>query len=492
MLHAKGPGGGVNPLPGLRARPLPEGEVIYARISPLPLGEVAVSAAGEGLDARVSYLLNVAYLTLLAFASPWLIWAAVRHGKYRAGWGAKLLGAVPHRQGAKRCIWFHAVSVGEVQMLHTLLDRMAGGWSNWDCVVSTTTKAGYELAKEKYPNYQVFYCPLDFSWAVRTALRRTRPDLLVLVELELWPNLVAEAARRGVRVAVVNGRLSEKSFRGYCRIRGLIAPTLRHLSLIAAQDSDYADRFRRLGADPSVIHVSGSLKFDGARTDRGNPATQRLADLGGFAADDVVFLAGSTQFPEEQLAVETFQQLLPQYPQLRLVLVPRHPQRFQEVAEFLRQTALPWLRRSELVSPTGEFRRDPDARILLVDTIGELAAWWGTAHVAFVGGSMGSRGGQNMLEPAAYGAAVSFGPNTQNFRGIVELLLQHEAAVMVDSGTELTDFVGRCLDQQDWRRQLGDRARRLVLSQAGAADRTLEQLAKVAGTRDSTTARRTG
>jgi len=457
------------------------------------------------------YLLNVLYLALLVAAFPWLAWQAIRKGKYREGFAAKFLGRVPSRSSDRRCVWFHAVSVGEVNLLAPLLAALAQRRPEWDCVVSTTTMTGMALAKKKYPDRMVFYCPLDFSWAVRAAMRRIRPDLLALAETELWPNLVRAARETGARVAVVNGRLSDHSFRGYSRIRRPVAWLLGQLDLIAAQDETYAERFRRLGARPDAIAVTGSIKYDGAQTDRHNPATERLRHLAGFAADDTVFLAGSTQEPEEQAALATFCDLKDAWPQLRLVLVPRHPDRFDAVARLLDESGLPWQRRSTLAEEGGRVQgsevggrrsevadqdlertasRTPwlagspprpsaagsSPRILLVDTVGELGAWWGTAHIAFVGGSFGNRGGQNMIEPAAYGAAVCFGPNTWNFRDIVATMLEHEAAVVVRTPDELTEFVRRCLSEANFAAALADRARILVAGQLGATERTSDRL----------------
>jgi 3-deoxy-D-manno-octulosonic-acid transferase len=421
----------------------------------------------------MSYLLNALYLLLLLAYSPWLLYAAIRKGKYREGFAEKFLGRVPPRDGQAPCIWFHAVSVGEVNVLGPLLLRLEQEHPAWECVISTTTKTGYDLAKRKYAPRGVFYCPLDFSWAVRKALQRVRPDLLALVELELWPNLIRAAHRQGAKVAVINGRLSERSARGYQKVRRLIASLLRTVDLIAVQNAEYAQRFLQLGARPETLQISGSIKFDGAETDRENSKTLRLAALGGIAAADTVFLAGSTQHPEEQLAIETYQQLAPEYPQLRLILVPRHPDRFQEVAALLERSQVRWQRRSQL----GASGATPEPRVLLVDTVGELGAWWGTARIAYVGGSMGKRGGQNMIEPAAYGAAVAFGPNTSNFRDVVALLLGREAAVVVQTGVELTAFVRRCLHEPAFAEELGRRARALVAEQAGAAGRTSQLLA---------------
>jgi len=427
----------------------------------------------------VPYLLNLLYILVLFLAFPWLLWQSFRKGKYREGFAAKFLGRVPRREGNRRCVWLHAVSVGEVNLLAPLLASLARHRPHWECVVSTTTMTGMALAKKKYPGQKVFYCPLDFSWAVRTAMRRIRPDLLVLAETELWPNLIRAARETGARVALVNGRLSDGSFRRYRRLRPLVAWILRHIDLLAVQDETYAERFRRLGARPETMVVTGSMKFDGAQTDRNNPPTERLRRLAGFAADDVVFLAGSTQDPEEEAAIATFAALKDAWPNLRLVIVPRHPDRFEKVARLLDQSGLPWQRRTALKEEEAIFEAqasEPRKRILLVDTVGELGAWWGTAHIAFVGGSLGNRGGQNMIEPAAYGAAVCFGPNTWNFRDIVAAMLDHQAAVVVHDPEELTQFVRRCLEEPAFAAGLAERARTLVASQLGATERTVERL----------------
>ena len=410
------------------------------------------------------YLLNLVYLALLAVAMPWLVWRAIRQGKYREGFAAKLFGRVPRRESDRTCVWLHAVSVGEVNLLGTLIGQIRGSRPDWECVVSTTTVTGMALTRKRYADLSVFYCPLDFSWAVRAALGRVRPDLLVLVELELWPNLVRAARERGARVAVINGRLSEHSFRGYRRIRPLVARVLKTIDLLAVQDETYAQRFRQLGARPETVHVTGSMKYDGAQTDRRNPATERLRRLAGFAEGEPVFLAGSTQEPEEA----------------------RGAGRGSRCEASGRRCGWCWCRGTgsgSRPSPgcwttrqwpgSGDRRWKPRAlvrrpRVLLVDVIGELGAWWGTARVAFVGGSLGSRGGQNMIEPAAYGAAVCFGPNTQNFRDIVAAMLVHDAAAVVRDGDELTAFVRRCLADPAYADALGRRAAELVRRQLGA------------------------
>jgi 3-deoxy-D-manno-octulosonic-acid transferase len=428
----------------------------------------------SGKESRVPYLLNCVYLLLLIAAAPYLLYQAIRKHKYREGFAAKLLGCVPPRSGSKKCLWLHAVSVGEVNLLAPLLKEIARCHPDWECVVSTTTMTGMALAKKKYPQCCPFYCPLDFSWAVRTALRHIRPDVLVLAELELWPNLVRAARAQGAKVAIINGRLSEHSFAGYRHIRALVARVLRQVDLLAVQDETYAERFRGLGARRETVVVTGSMKYDGAQTNRDNPQTQRLRNLAGIGPEQVVFLAGSTQEPEEAAVLDVYRQLASHWPQLRMILVPRHPERFATVARLLDESGLPWQRRTQL-----DAGAVAAARILLVDVVGELGAWWGTAQIAFVGGSLGNRGGQNMIEPAGYGAAVSFGPNTRNFRDIVAAMLARDAAVVVADTAELTQFVRRCLEQPEWAAQLGGRARQLVFEQLGATQRTLDRLAEL-------------
>ncbi|MCE9526379.1 MAG: 3-deoxy-D-manno-octulosonic acid transferase [Planctomycetales bacterium] len=427
----------------------------------------------------MGYLLNLVYLAAILVASPYLLYSAIRHGKYREGWREKFLGSVPSRTGKNKCIWLHAVSVGEVNLLAPLIARWESLYPDWECVISTTTLAGFALARRRYAPRTVFYCPLDFTWSVRRAIRHIRPDLLVLAELELWPNFVSAAKQSGAKIAIINGRLGDKSLQGYQRIRFITDKIMEQIDLVAAQNEEYAQRFRRLGASPAAVSVTGSIKFDGALTDRRNPATKRLSSLASIKESDQVFLAGSTQEPEEALAVSVFSKLVIKHPSLRLILVPRHAERFEDVARMLEKSGLPWQRRSALENEGA----NPQARVMLVDVIGELGAWWGTASIAFVGGSLGKRGGQNMIEPAAYGAAVSFGPNTWNFRDVVSMLLARDAAVVVKNEEEMKVFVQRCLEDSDYANALGGRARKLVLEQLGATERTVELLSALVDAR---------
>ncbi|MBE6427614.1 MAG: 3-deoxy-D-manno-octulosonic acid transferase [Planctomycetaceae bacterium] len=419
---------------------------------------------------------NFCYLLLLLIFSPFLLYTALVKGKYREGFKEKMLGNSPIKAKtdlhSSRRIWIHAVSVGEVNLAAAILKEWEKRHPNLEFVISTTSKTGMELAQKKFTGKTIFYAPLDFSWAVRRALKRIQPDVLVLVELELWPNLLLSAQKMNIPVWVMNGRLGEKSFQNYSRIRPLMRRITHTLTFVTAQDESSAERFRALGAVEERVMNVGSIKYDGAQCDRENPKTKELAALWSIKPEDKIFLAGSTQDPEEEMALEVFQKLKPDHPELRLILVPRHPERFSEVAKMLEKKGQDFLRRSQINENTSE--KEKRKPILLVDTIGELGGWWGTSSIGFVGGSMGKRGGQNMLEPAAFGTAVSFGPNTWNFRDIVSALLSHKAAVVVRNGNELRDFVQKCLEEPDFADTLGKNARDLVAKQQGALQRTLD------------------
>lgn len=432
----------------------------------------------------LAWFLNLIYVAVLCVASPLIAFRMLARGKYRAGWGQKLLGRVPRRAAAGNCVWFHAVSVGEVLQLEPLLEALAERDPSLEIAISTTTATGFDVASQRYPGRRIFYFPLDFSWAVNAALARIRPTAIALVELELWPNFILAAAGRNVPLILVNGRVGERSFRGYRRIGPLIRKIVRAFDILAVQSDDYARRLIALGAEPDRVHVTGSIKFDRAATDRANARTAELRRAFGLKSDETVFIAGSTQELEERYAIETYLKLRPGYPGLRLILVPRHKERFDAVARLVEsEFGLPLLRRDQakqsLESGARPGRAGEREQVLLLDTLGELSACWGLAQIAFVGGSLTCRGGQNMIEPAGFGAAVLFGPNTWNFKDVVELLLSHEAAIVVRTAAELTLRVEELLSDSARRVELGHRARDLVAAQRGATARTVALIGRL-------------
>jgi 3-deoxy-D-manno-octulosonic-acid transferase len=422
-------------------------------------------------------LLNLIYATLLAALSPLVLVRSITTGKYREGWGEKFLGRAPHRIGDGPCVWFHAVSVGEVLLLKPILQELTRRRPGWEAVISTSTRTGLSMARRSYPDLVTFYAPLDFSWSARRAVSRIRPTVLALVELELWPNLVQAAKESGAMVAIVNGRLSQRSHKGYRKLRGPLGPTLRRIDTVAAQNTEYADRFIDLGVPRNRVKVTGSVKFDGLESDRSNYKTIALRKALGLSPAELIFVAGSTMEGEEAAALAAYRQARASYPHLRLVLVPRHAERFEEVASWLVSQGERVIRRSEgNVTQTPRVPRQAPP-VILVDTLGELASVWGLADVAFVGGSLKpGRGGQNMMEPAAFGAALLFGPYTSNFREVVEQLLARDAARVVLDAADLARALLDDLDDPETAAARGAAAREYVLAQDGASGRTFLEL----------------
>ena len=416
-------------------------------------------------------LLDLCYLGLLVLASPLLLFQAIRRGKYREGWAEKLRGTVPRRLSETPCIWFHAVSVGEVRLLRPLVAEIHRRRPDWEVVVSTTTNTGLEVARRTFPELVTFYAPLDFSWAVRRALSRVRPTVLALVETELWPNLIRSASTRGIKLAVVNGRLSARSHRGYRRFRGLLRSTLGRLDAVAAQSDESAVRFRDLGVAGSKLAMTGSIKYDGLDADRDAGHVRDARRSLGLEGSGPVFVAGSTMPGEEDAVLDAYRGARADHPGLRLVIVPRHPDRGVDLERWL-------VSRGEAVWRKSVSSATPDgSRVLLIDTVGELGSVWGLADVAFVGGSLlPGRGGQNMMEPAAFGASVLFGPHTEHFREAVEGLLERDAARVVGDAEDLAGALLADLDDPEAALDRGARARRYVLAQRGATERTVAVL----------------
>lgn len=424
-------------------------------------------------------LLDLIYLTAWLIASPWLCWQALFGKKPIRGLKAKWFGQVPAVPEAashgRPVAWFHGVSVGEIHLLRQLIGRFRTRFPHWQCVVSTTTATGHDEAKKHFSDLPVFFWPFDFSWAVKRALRTVQPKMVVLSEGEIWPNFIAAAKRDGVKIALVNARMSPKSAGRFLRFRRLLSPIFAQIDWIGAQNDDYRSHYHMLGA--KSVSTTGNIKYDGVATDRRNPKTQALVQLLAIGPDALTWIAGSTQAPEETLALAIYARAKPRFPNLRLILVPRHPERFDEVADLLQRSGLPFIRRSELSGARLPLATH-HSPLVLVDTMGELGALWGLADVAFVGGSLdGKRGGQNMIEPSAHGAAVLFGPHTWNFKQTVADLLQRDAAIQVQDAAELESAVIRLLGDAALRRRMGEAARQFVLSQQGATERTLDALA---------------
>lgn len=417
-------------------------------------------------------ILDLVYLIALFALSPWLAWRAARTGRYRAELAAKLLGRVTVRNpDARPVVWFHAVSVGEVNLLGTLVPAFRRAHPGWHVVVSATTDTGLAEARKRFADADVIAWPFDFTWAVRAALRAVNPSLVVLTESELWPNFLAAARERGVPVVVANARMSPRSYRRLRRFAGVARRLLyRNVSAFAVQEAEYAERLIGLGVPREKVIVTGSIKYDGALKPRDTPATAKLRAALGPAP--LVWLAGSTHAPEESLVLRAFERLRERFPHLRLILVPRHPDRFEEIARLVEASGLPFVRRSQMSAPLQEM-----PAVVLLDTVGELGAAWGLADVGFTGGSLdGVRGGQSMIEPAGYGVPCAFGPHVWNFKDAAKRLVEVGGAVMVPDAAALEVELAKLISDADLRARMGTVARELVQRQQGATARTLAVL----------------
>jgi 3-deoxy-D-manno-octulosonic-acid transferase len=414
-------------------------------------------------------LLDAVYAVALLVLAPWLLWRAWRTGRYRTGLSVRLRGTVESLPTA--AVWFHGVSVGEVHVLRQLVPAFRQRHPGRAVVVTSSTDTGLAEARRIFSDVPVFAFPFDFSWAVERTLRSVQPELVVLCESELWPNFLWTARKLGVPVAVVNARMSPRSLARYQLVAPLVRGLFAGLELLAAQDEEHAAALLALGGRPGKVRVTGNIKYDGARLDRHQPQTLELGRLLGVEPGQTVWIAGSTQAPEEDIVLEIFCRAVQRHPGLRLFLVPRQRDRFDEVARLLHKKGVPYDRRSQL--------RDEPARqaVVLVDTIGELSFLWGLADLAYVGGSLdGRRGGQNMIEPAAYGAAVTFGPHVWNFRQTAQRLVEVGGAYQVNNARELEEVTLRLLGDEAERRAAAQQARAFVARQQGATARTLDLL----------------
>lgn len=417
------------------------------------------------------------YSALLAVAMvvtlPYWLWQMGQKGKYRTGLRQRL-GKVPERLMLPQpgpCIWVHAVSVGEVIAVTQLVKRLTERFPRYRVVISTVTDSGQKLARTRFGESNVFYLPLDFGFAIRPYMQRLRPQLVVIAETEFWPNFLRLGRKSGARVAVVNARISDRSIRGYLRVRSLLRIVLNNVDLFLTQTWEDRKRLLEIGASDEKVKVTGNLKFDTPLAAAPAIVASLRAALAGAEAGPVL-VCGSTVEGEELLLLQAFENVRASHPQAVMILAPRHPERFAEVAQLLERLGVPFRRRSRW---NGEAL---GGRVFLLDTIGELASLYGLADIAFVGGSLVARGGHNILEPAQHGAAIIVGNHTENFRDIIWLFQQNDA-VRIVGPAELPLVWMELLSNDEARVALGRRAAETLKTQTGATERTLEALAKL-------------
>ncbi|HEU4593641.1 MAG TPA: 3-deoxy-D-manno-octulosonic acid transferase [Pyrinomonadaceae bacterium] len=427
-------------------------------------------------------LLGIGVAALL----PRFLFDAARHGKYAAGFGERAGRLPPFDAGGRPVVWLHCVSVGETQAARPLARAILEAYPSHALVVSTTTQTGQLVAREAFgaDAALVFYFPFDWAWSVRRALDAVNPSAVLVMETEMWPRFFRECRGRRIPVALVNGRISEKSFRRYRLIKSFIRRVVRDISLACMQTEEDAARIRALGLAEERVRVSGNIKFDSEEAEGARALTGELRERFGLDGARPLVVAASTHAPEERVVVEAYRLLSAEpsstFKRPRLLVAPRHPERFAEVAALLEASGLSWARRSDA-------GRDSDAScdVILLDTIGELRAAYPLAELVFVGGSIARTGGHNVLEPALAARCVVTGAHTFNFKAVVRSFLEHEALVQLpplgeaEAPSALARVLAELLADDAKRRAIGERARAALEMNRGATARTVRMLAPI-------------
>jgi 3-deoxy-D-manno-octulosonic-acid transferase len=462
-------------LPGLRAPRLFSSQRITLR----PGGNLEDSGVNKTGEATVRTIYNLLFSVFFVLSIPHYFLRMWRRGNWREGFGqrfgyydGKLKQAITNRH----VLWMHAVSVGEVNLCTQVIRALETRAPNLKIVVSTTTTTGMAELRRKLPvHVSKIYYPIDRRRWVARALATVHPEAVVLVEAEIWPNFIWRVRDLGIPLFLVNARLSERSFRGYRRLGFLFRPLFASFAGLGVQSEADAARLRELGCRPEAVHVVGSLKFDAAHLDeqRSLDVPAMLRQLG-VAEGARVLVGGSTHAGEEALLAEQFLRLRSRFPDLFLVLVPRHFERSREVGRELEERGLKFVYRSEVGPRTAYGPGQVDC--LLVNTTGELKHFYEQATVIFVGKSLTAEGGQNSIEPGALGKAMVFGPNMQNFAEVIRSFLARDGAVQVPDAAGLEAALADLLGDQPRREQLGRNALKVVRENLGAVERTVSMI----------------
>ncbi|MCX7918466.1 MAG: 3-deoxy-D-manno-octulosonic acid transferase [bacterium] len=400
----------------------------------------------------------------------------------------------------RKTIWIHAVSVGEVNAVKPLIKKIRESNPSLRIILSTVTGTGQTVARQSVPEVDQFiFFPSDLIWNLRRLFKYINPQLLILVETELWPNLISLCASRSIPIMLINGRISPRSFMRYKKVRWFFQPLLNKMTLFLMQSETEVDRIRTIGAPHHKIKITGNIKFDISIPELTDLEKQRYRAMFGFEPSQPVWLVGSTHPGEEKLILQVYKAIRATQPELRLILVPRHPHRAEEVGKEIELLGLPYVRRSQLPpecatdrvnkaftkalspilsNPDSPVRVKNSHSIILVDTVGELTKLYALADVVFIGGSLVPIGGHNVLEPATLGKPILFGPYMHNFEFCAELLLSAGGGIQVNNIQDLESQLSALLEQPELRRQLGEKARSAVIANQGATERTFEEIKK--------------
>ncbi|HEV8347354.1 MAG TPA: 3-deoxy-D-manno-octulosonic acid transferase [Vicinamibacterales bacterium] len=428
---------------------------------------------------------SVLTLAILVVISPYFVYQAIRYKKY-IGSLRQRLGFLPisFNIDGDESIWIHAVSVGEVLTARAIAADLKARYPRLRLFLSTTTIAGQQIARRQIANVDgVFYFPFDWNVTARRTLSLVKPRLFLMMETEIWPNLLRVCRRRGVKTAVINGRISQRSYPRYRIVRPFFRRVLGDVDRFCMQSEESARRLIALGADPARITVTGSLKFDSLQVPPPLPSSSfpsharprdRVLRFFRLSANRTVIVAGSTLKGEEAAVLRAFARVKATLPSALCVLAPRQTERFGEVERLARDAGFVVTRRTDL-----PIDAEPRADVIVLDTIGELAPLYQVATAVFVGGSLADHGGHNILEPAVFGKPIVFGPHMQNFKEIADAFVANDAAIQVESDRELDRVLIELVTDPVRRARLGAAARALVEANRGAKDKTLAVIGEI-------------
>ncbi|MFA6187070.1 MAG: 3-deoxy-D-manno-octulosonic acid transferase [Phycisphaerae bacterium] len=427
----------------------------------------------------MKYIIDIVYFFALIAYSPKIIYRAIKQQRYRKGW-AQRFGRITRKQPDKKCIWVHAVSVGEVNATKTIIAELKKRLPNYEVVLSATTDTGFERAEKLYGGeLSVFFYPFDFTCVIRRAFKNLKPDICLLMELEVWPNFTFYANKHNIPVVVINGRISDRSFPKYKLIKSLVKPVFSKVALFLAQSAEYAERFVALGGKKKSAIITGSLKYDTADTAENIHGADTLAEQLNLKGQRL-FVAGGTGIDEEAIILDIFKKLKAEQgsADVRLAVVPRKPERFDEVASLIEQTGFSITRYSKIKS--GELKNaDSKDSVILGDTMGDLRKFYSLSTVVFVGRSLVPMGGSDMMESSAMGKTTIFGKYTFNFKQTVDALLAKNGAIEVSTGNELFTMVKKCLTDPQYAKQIAANGRSVIVENQGATVKSVDEILKL-------------
>jgi len=430
----------------------------------------------------MKYLMDFIYILVAAGYSPVLIYRRLRYDRYRKGWGHRF-GKIIRKYPDKKCIWIHAVSVGEVNATRTIVEQLTKKFGEYEILITTTTDTGFARANAIYGSQlQVCYFPLDFSWIMRRAFSVINPAICILMELEVWPNLAQIAAQLKIPVVVANGRVTERSMKRYCLVKPFVKKMFGNVSCILAQTEQYAERFRQLGCAAEKVIVTSSLKYDTAQiTDKVEGADALAKELN--IGLERLWVAGGTGNDEEAIILDVYKRLKKhkEFENLRLAIVPRKPERFDEVAALIKEKGFDLIRYSEIKKNDSEFKIQNSKlnSVILGDTMGDLRKFYSLATVIFVGRSLVPMGGSDMMEAAALGKCTIFGPHAFNFKQTVNALLEGNGAIMVEDNEQLLKMMQKCLADSQFRQTIARNGREVIKENQGATQKTVAKIAQL-------------